>query len=360
MLRTLIVGSWALVIASVAHGDSPRTVTKSSTSEVAVKIADLPAGHSGIVYSVAFSPDGEHIAIVSLNGKINIWDWHSARVVSTITTPLGFNELAATNPMTYSPDGQFLAVADGRGPANEFVRIWNTKTWSVAKDIVNGGVGGSTGMSFTPDGRFLLYTIGRNGNPGDTLAVYSVTDWQQAWGLPIPGVFNAESIAVSPDGAHAAMGGTLMVITADTPDMQHMPVKRLTYIVDLRERQIIRTISGDAMGPIAWSPDGTRIAVAGELYVEMFDAQSGKALVHEKVEGSARMNVRFTPNGRYFLESDMNGLRNPLGLKIWDSTRHILLQEIPGEIGDIALSRDGEYLAVATTGRTTVWRLNVT
>lgn len=324
--------------------------------DVSVKIADLSAGHTGIVYSVAFSPDGEHLAIVSLKGKIDIWDWHSARVVTTITTPLGFNELEATNPMTYSPDGQLFAVAEGRGSANEFVRIWDTRDWSVAKDIVNSGVGGSTGTSFTPDARFLLYTIARYGNPGDTLIVSAVPGWQQVWGLQIPGTFNSESIAVSPDGTYAAMGGTLMVITADTPDMQHMPIKRLTYIVDLRERRIIRTLSGDAMGPIAWSPDSARIAVAGEQYVEMFDARSGKALVHEKVDGSARMNVRFTPNGRYFLESDANGLRNPLGLKIWDSTRHQLLQEIPGDIGDIAVSKDGKYLAVGTTGRTTIWQ----
>jgi WD40 repeat protein len=328
--------------------------------DVAVKITDLPAGHPDIVFSVAFSPDGEHLAIVALNGKINIWDWRGAHVVNTITTPLGFNKLDATSPMIYSPDGQFFAAADGRGPTNEFARIWNTKTWSVAKDILNDGVGYAAGASFTPDGRFFLYIVDRIGSPGDTLVAYAVTGWQQVWSLPNPNGFNAVSIAVSPDGTRMAMGGRLMVVPTDIADpmlrAQQTQFRPRIYLVDLRDHRVIRTISGDAMGPMAWSPDSKRIAVAGLQYVEIFDAESGQPLMHEKVEGSSRMNVRFTPNGRYFLESDMDALHNSLGLKIWDSNRHQLLQQIPGNIGDIALSRDGGYLAVATTGRTTIWR----
>jgi WD40 repeat protein len=328
--------------------------------DVAVKITDLPAGHDDIVYSVSFSPDGQQLAMVGLNAKINIWDWHGAHVVSTITTPLGFNQLSATNPMMYSPDGQLFAVADGRGPANEFARIWDTKTWSVVKDILNDGVGGTTGASFTPDGRLFLYIVDRAGRPGDTLIAYAVDGWQQVWTLPNLDGFDAVSIAVSPDGTRVAMGGRQMVVPRSIADPtlrgEQTQFPPRIFLIDLHDHRVIRTISGDAMGPMAWSPDSKRIAVAGLQYVEIFDADSGQPLVREKVEGSARMNVRFTPNGRYFLECDMDALHNSLGLKIWDSTRHQLLQKIPGDIGDISVSRDGEYLAVATTGRIAVWR----
>jgi hypothetical protein len=79
--------------------------------------------------------------------------------------------------------------------------------------------------------------------------------------------------------------------------------------------------------------------------------------VREKIEKSGHMNVRFTPDGRYFIESDMNGMGKGLGVNIWDGQRHKVLQHIPGDIGSIGVSRDGKYLAVGTTGRTTIWQI---
>lgn len=76
-----------------------------------------------------------------------------------------------------------------------------------------------------------------------------------------------------------------------------------------------------------------------------------------KYEHGTHMNNRFTYDGRYFIESDMTGRGTGLGGKIWDSQRHTLLQEIPGNIGSIAVSRDGKYLAVGGTGRTTIWEV---
>jgi hypothetical protein len=102
--------------------------------------------------------------------------------------------------------------------------------------------------------------------------------------------------------------------------------------------------------------DEWRIAVVGEEVVAIFDAQTGRKLVHEKLEESAHMNVRFTPGGRYFIQCDMNGRGTGLGVRIWDGQHQTLLQEIPGNIGSSAVSRDSKYLAVGGTLRTTIWQ----
>ena len=77
--------------------------------------------------------------------------------------------------------------------------------------------------------------------------------------------------------------------------------------------------------------------------------------MHQHLEQAVHMNLRFTSDGRYFIECDLNGRGTGLGVKIWDGQHHNLLQEIPGNIGSIAVSRDGKYLAVGETGRATIW-----
>lgn len=172
--------------------------------------------------------------------------------------------------------------------------------------------------------------------------------------------FSPFSLAISPDGRFAAISGLLVSVPPGIVDLRErirqLKHDRTINIVDLQQLQIVKTFHGDAMGPLAWSPDGARLVVAGDLYVEMFDARTGERLVHDKIEKSGTMNVRFTPDGRYFIESDLNGMGKGLGVKIWDSSRRKLLQEIPGDIGSIALSRDGKFLAVGATGRLTVWQ----
>jgi WD40 repeat protein len=212
---------------------------------------------------------------------------------------------------------------------------------------------------FTPNGQLLIYAANRGVTSKDKIIVHAVDTWLPIWGLHWD-KFNPDSLAISPDGTSLAIGGLLMVIPTDVSDrVQRLQQSRLipnVDIVDLQHRQSVRVIRGDAMGGIAWSPDGSVIALAGRTYVEMFDAKSGERLVHERAELSGDMNVRFTPDGRYFIESDLNGMGKGLGVQLWDGRRAKLLQHIPGDIGSIAVSRDGKYLAVGATGRTTIWK----
>lgn len=338
----------------------------SNMNDVAMKIAELPEQYGEvIVRSLDFSPDGNRIAVESDGEKINIWDWRNRRVEKTIEKPRAGNAGNATNPLRYSPDGRFLAACEESGEGDVVVRIWNTVNWTIAKDIAAGtgteSLGACESIGFTPDGQQFIRTADTGGKPGNNLIVYAVSSWQPIWGLPLDAFFTPVSMAISPDGEMAAIAGTRTVIPWDVKDvnqrLQRIRHQPQIYIVSLRERNVVKVIQCIDRGPIAWSPDGLRLTVVGGPHVEIFDPRSGENLMRDKVEKSGSMNVRFTSDGRYFIDSDLNGMGKGLGVKIWDSQRHKLLQHIPGDIGSIDVSRDGKYLAVGATGRTTIWQI---
>jgi len=330
-------------------------------SDVAVKIAELPEKHSDLIHrGLDFSPDGSRIAIESDGEKVNIWDWRNQHIEMTIQKPHGASGIIVTDPVQYSPNGRMLAICDSKGVGDVVIRIWDTESWTIAKDLTDSGAGSCNALRFTPDGKFLIRVVNRASLPGDNMIVYAVADWKTVWSLHFER-FGAVSMAVDPKEDLAAIAGLLAVVPAGVVD----PVERFrqtkleptVYIVNLRTHEIARAIKPAAMGPMQWSPDGTRVALAGRLHVEIFDPRSGESLVREKIEGSGDQNVRYTPDGRYFIESDLNGRGKGLGVQIWDYRRLNLLQKIPGDVGSIGLSRDGKWLAVGDTGRTTIWQI---
>jgi WD40 repeat protein len=175
------------------------------------------------------------------------------------------------------------------------------------------------------------------------------------WSLQ-PKNFVPEALSVSPNGESVAVAGILSVIPpnaqlANVDVIKHEPT---IYIVNLQQQSIVQTLKGKTVGPLAWSPDGSRLALAGGA-VEIFDVRSGQRVLQEHAEKASHTNVRYTPDGRYFIESDMNGLGTGLGVKIWDAAHEKVLQEIPGDVGSIAVSRDSKFVAIGSAGDTTIW-----
>lgn len=336
--------------------------------EVAVKVAELPEQYNINVDGLDFSLDGNQLAVVSANQTINIWDWQNKRIVQTLQIVSGANLGEGTEPIRYSPDGRFFAVC-GRGIDDIVVRIWDTQTWTVAHDITDPIAGGGCeAIGFTPDGKSLMWmkTLAY-GFPEDNLFSYSTETWQQVWGLrTIP--FQPSALAISPDGKLIALGGTVM---------DKGPIRQQIAIVDVAQRTIIRTIESNVQfmfGRLVWSPDGEHITAMGsrarDIFanhgngaytggldtVMVFDARTRKQIAGEQLD-LAHPSLRYTPDGKYLIEGDMDGLGNGWGVKIWDGQHRELLQEIPGNVGSLAVSRDGHYFAMGMDKKTIVWQL---
>jgi WD40 repeat protein len=340
-------------------------------NDVAMTMVELPEEYSEVIPTgLDFSPDGNYLAVRSDNNKINIWDWRKRRIYKTIETP-GGAEAGVANPIRYSPDGRFFVHCDTSGAGHVAVRIWNTESWSVAKELIAGpglNAGGCTDAAFTPDGELFVRTSDQGVGPGENLIAYSVATWQRVWGLEWKS-FKPISLAVNPQGRSVAIGGYQIIVPWEISD----PIKRARgikrepqiTIVDLREHRATQTINGDVMGPMAWSPDGEIIVVVGTESVESFDSRTGSRRSYEHFEKGEPLNVRFTPNGKFLFESYSsysNGDEIDRGVRIWDSQRKRLLQQLSGkpgsrtvDTGSLAASKDSKFLAVGNRGRTTIW-----
>src|SRR5262249_30443009 len=73
-------------------------------------------GHAGIVYSVAFSPDGKAIASASTATTIKLWDGASEQQRATLQ-----GHTNSVNSVAFSADGKALAS----GGDDRTVKLWD-------------------------------------------------------------------------------------------------------------------------------------------------------------------------------------------------------------------------------------------
>ena len=354
--------------------------------EVATKVAELPEQYKINVHGLDFSLDGNNLAVVSSDEYINIWDWRNSRIVRTVEKMQGASDGLTTEPIQFSPDGRLFVACHERAIGNVVVRIWRTDTWEIVHDIVDNVPGiGCYAIRFTPDGKSLIRVAGRG--PilfGDTLVVYDTSTWQPVWGIyTVP--FYPKALTISPDGKFVAIGGSVINpvgwrSSTPKPTFGNPPLsdQSAIVIVDLVQRTIVRTIQNTVdfdFGQLAWSPDGANLTAMGQRgwdgrandghggytsgmdTVMVFDAHIGKQIAGDQLVDIAGTALRYTPDGKYLIEGVMNGRGSGLGVRIWDGQHRELLQEIPGEVSSLAVSRDGHYFAMGEVGKTVVWQL---
>lgn len=336
--------------------------------EVATKIATLSEDED--IWGLDFSPDGKYLAATSPNTvspssskvEVHIWEWKAGHIVRSLEKARGANDGLATESIRYSPDGHLLATCHSRAANNIVARIWNTGTWEIVHDIDEPvGGGGCNAVGFTTDGKSLIRVLSRMPQfSGDNLITYDISTWQPIWGLrTVP--FYPNALAVSPDGKYIAVGGevrnprswpfTTPVPTFGNPPLSNMP---LIAVVDIAQREIVRTIQSASIDRLAWSPDGADIASGGAKGIEIFDAHTGKRVVDEATHGG-HVLIRYTPDGKYLIESGLN--EGGTTVRIWDGKHRGLLQEIKAMPGSMAVSHDGHYLAIGGKKKILIWEL---
>ena len=340
------------------HFLRPRFGTGASEpTQVAIKIAELTENME--VWGLDFSPDGKYLAATSImdSNEVHVWDWKDMKVIIRRLDKGRGSFGAITEPLRYSPDGRYLVACHSRIEKYVLIHVWDVQTGTVARAIDDPTGGGCTAIAFTPDGQFLV-RVGTTGpRPQDNIIVYRTADWQPSWSLRTTN-FLSTTLAISPDGAFAAVGGVLI-----TPGSSSYQPQIL--VIDLLKHNIVRAIHAFPVNnwiqSIGWSPDGRHIAAGtivggsfkGPDIVKIFDAATGNQSAGESVGGPGHLiTLRYSPDGKYLAESGVNR-----SIRIWDGRHQTLLQEIPGEAGSLAFSHDGRFLSMGGDKKILIWQM---
>ena len=121
----------------------------------------LLEGHTGVVTSVSFSPEGKFLASGSYDKTIRLWDVEGRKEVAVLR---GHNDIVTS--VSFHPDGKFLASGGGIPPhlagwrqGDNTIRLWDVEAQKEVAAL-KGHTDNVNSISFSPDGKLLASGAG--------------------------------------------------------------------------------------------------------------------------------------------------------------------------------------------------------
>ena len=271
-------------------------------------------GHADAVRSVAWSLNGDRLASGSDDRTVKVWDPGMGQEILTLS-----GHRASVQSVAWSPDGKRLASGSVDGTA----RIWER---SSGKETLRLRPGWSQvrSVAWSPDGHRLAAGNIPEGHTGAATVV-----WDEISGLPL-------AAGKAPE--------------RDSPGA--------VAVWDATTGRTVLDLTGRGQFPVAWSPDGKRLATGTDRWWEFttWDASSAEKLLTFSCDswGTHQLHswgfysLAWSPDGRHLASGEQ-----PNRARVWDSDtgRELFAIPHPGSVRAIAWSRDGKRLATASTGQ---------
>src|SRR3972149_5721992 len=123
-------------------------IWNASSGELAMTLT----GHMGLVFGLAFSPDGTRPATTSWDGTARVWDLVSGTAIVTFTDHLKPDQSTPSllGGVVFSPDGKYVFT----GGTDGYAREWDAVTGQEVRTF-SGEELEIYGVALSPDGRRL-------------------------------------------------------------------------------------------------------------------------------------------------------------------------------------------------------------
>jgi len=241
------------------------------------KLRHVLRGHKGVIFRIAWSPDGKMIASPSRDMTIRIWDAETGELLEELKS-----HTDSVFCVSWSPDSSMFA-SDSH---DNTIQIWDTKAWTLLR-MLTGHEDPVWSVSWSPDGSMLA-----SGSGDKTVRIWDTKTWNFLRTLT-GHESSVWSVSWSPDGSMLASGSS----------------DKTVRIWDTKTWNLLRTLTGHKrdVWSAAWSPDGNMLASGSmDKTVRIWDTKSGQQ--KNLLEGHTVdvLSVSFSADGRFLASKGEN------------------------------------------------------
>jgi WD40 repeat protein len=317
-------------------------------------LADLGrlTGHTKAVYGLAFSPDSQQLLSVSHDMTVRIWDLATQTERFSLT---GHTDLVVA--AVWSPAGDLVAS----GAYDGTVRLWDPDSGREVR-VLDGQGGWVNQVAFAGEGKQVVsHSFGGTPRADGAIRVWRTRDgallaehpgtpsaWALATGQPEDAFLGARlhpvARAFSPDGTREAVvdwnAGVQVFDTTNGTLAAEQP-SHMDFIVQVNwDQDTVRAVTLDGRR-LAWDAASGHLLAAGVVE---------SAEVSAAAEGAESPAPVLHPDGTRQIHIDAGGI-----VRILDADGTVIAA-LPGRANAAAWSPDGAGLAVAVrNGTITLW-----
>ena len=284
--------------------------------------ATLPE-HTIWVSTVAFSPDGATLASRHMDNTMRLWDVTSGRmkIKNTLTLP---RHIVWSGSVAFSPDGTTLASGHGDGA----VRLWDVTSGKAGPILLQGDLGAVVSVIFAPDGATLA-----SGGFDGTVRLWDTDSGQ---------------LKTTLKGHNGPVSS--MVYSLDGTTLASSSKDDAIQLWDVASGQLKAILKGQVRSMV-FSPDGATLASSSkDDAIQLWDVASGqlKAILEGHLDdtGDWITSVAYSPDGTTLAGGGSDGT-----IQLWDvvsGQRKATLEGHTSYIHSVAFSPDSKTLASAS------------